>query len=381
MNVCIVALGAYPLINKAYKEDKKGIGGPSVHQFLLAKELSINKCQVTVIAYKEGNPSFEKFDRINVITFPKVNYKSAVLSKLVNLIYLWISLFKARSDVYFNAGGITIAISSFCKLMRKKYIYEIASDAWVNKGLITKHIKKFNRSTFSLDRIGNYFDIVFSNAIIVQSEFQKRMLELNYKKNSTIIKICFPLSKETHFENSSTLTVLWVGSISEVKQPDLFLKLAEQFPSIKFQMIGGCLGEQDLYYRIKTKAQTIPNIEFLGVVPFHKINDYYLKSDILVNTSMFEGFPNAFIQAWMNYVPVVSLNANPDKVICTNNLGFHSKTFDQLVKDVRTLIEDETLRYKIGENCRRYVEKDHDLSKNILQYLDVFKTVAVRVGE
>ena len=131
----------------------------------------------------------------------------------------------------------------------------------------------------------------------------------------------FPLTKGEMPEKANPPIVLWVGSMAEVKQPELFVKLAEAIPEARFQMIGGHSGNQELYDWMKAAAGRISNLEFLGVVPFDEIDEYFGRASILVNTSMFEGFPNAFIQAWMHYVPVVSLNAGSDGLICENGLG------------------------------------------------------------
>ena len=76
-----------------------------------------------------------------------------------------------------------------------------------------------------------------------------------------------------------------------------------------------------------------------------------------------------------NYVPVASLNADPDELICKNEMGFHSKTFDPLVEDVKTLLNNEALGEEIGMNGRKYVDREHDITKNILGYIEVFEHI------
>jgi glycosyltransferase involved in cell wall biosynthesis len=57
-------------------------------------------------------------------------------------------------------------------------------------------------------------------------------------------------------------------------------------------------------------------------------------------------------------------------------MGLHSRTFEQLVKDVKTLLENEQLRKEMGENARRYVEKNHDITKIVKQHVEVLNKLA-----
>ena len=60
-------------------------------------------------------------------------------------------------------------------------------------------------------------------------------------------------------------------------------------------------------------------------------------------------------------------------MLCKNGLGFHSKTFDQLIEDVKTLLKNEALREEMGVSGRKYVEQEHDITKNIREYIEVFE--------
>jgi glycosyltransferase involved in cell wall biosynthesis len=72
----------------------------------------------------------------------------------------------------------------------------------------------------------------------------------------------------------------------------------------------------------------------------------------------------------------VSLNVDPDEIICTYNLGFHSGTFNQMVQDVKRLLEDEKLREELGQNGRRYVEREHNIEAIADKYVKILQHVS-----
>ena len=350
--ICFVALRAYPIL--ANKNMGYG-GGPEVLQVLLTTELANRGFQATFIVYGEEQPLIEKMDGINVIKVPNGNK-----SKISKVLLIWKAMKKANADIYYHHSGAPGIASIFCQSNRKKFVCHIGSDACVIKGVKGyRHYK---------------LDIKLADVILVQSEFQKLMLMKNFNRNGILIRNFFPISKRENPKKPSVPIVLWVGAMAYIKRPWLFLKLAKKIPNGRFWMIGG-IGNGKLYGFIKEVSKKIPNLNFLGYVPFYEIDEYFKKASILVNTSEFEGYPNAFIQAWMHYTPVVSLNADPDEVICKCRLGFHTRTFEQMVQDVKNLTENKELRERIGRNCRSYVEKKFDYNKIVHQYIKVFSKI------
>ena len=377
IKICFASMSAYPLLSG---ENPKNILGPDVFQVLLAKELIKHNFKVTFITHNESGAPIEYIGGIEIINIRRDNYRLSKINTVLNILRTWNAMRKANVDIYIQRGGIAGFFSPFCKLMNKKYICQIASDAPVNRELIDRKTKEFNLSKYSIGTFGYWLDIKLADAVIVQNEYQRAMLKKNFgEEECVLIKKPVPLTEWGMPEKANPPIVLWIGSMADVKQPESFVKLAEAIPEGRFQMIGGCSPyNQEFYNGIKEKSKRIPNFEFLGVIPFREVNEYFSRASILVNTSMFEAYPPyAFIQAWMNYTPVVSLGDNSDEIICRYNLGFHSKTFQQLVEDVKILLRDEQLREELGRNGRQYVEKEHDIKKIIAKYIELFD----RVGE
>jgi glycosyltransferase involved in cell wall biosynthesis len=53
----------------------------------------------------------------------------------------------------------------------------------------------------------------------------------------------------------------------------------------------------------------------------------------------------------------------------------YSKTFNQLVEDVKTLLKNEKLRDEMGVNGRKYVEREHDTTHIIIEYVKLFDRI------
>ena len=362
--ICFVDLGAYPLLAK---KNMGFAGGASVQQVLLAEELVKYNFEVSFITYTDGKAHIEHIGDIKVIKVYK-REDAPTLSFLAKAWYIWRAMKEANADIYFHESGAAGVVSLFCYLTREKFVRYISSDAEVDKKM-TEYISR-------IGRLGNWLDIKLADAVVAQSEFQRKMLKESFGRESLIIRNAFPLSNQKMSEKTNPPIVLWVSTIREIKQPELFLKLAKAIPKGSFQMVGGVeYNNPAVYNNVKESSESISNLHFMGFVPFHEIDQYFEQASIFVNTSKYEGFPNTFIQAWMHYMPTVTLNADPDGLICKNKIGFHSKTFNQLVEDVKLLLKNRQLREERGRNAMRYVEKEHDITDIVRKYVKVFDHV------
>lgn len=348
------------------------IGGAEVDQFLLAKELPGSSFDITFITYSDGGDTVEYFNNMRIIkAYEREDASNLTLcSKALSLFY---EMYKAKADIYFHSAGASGIVALFCLLNNKKFIYRIPSDRDVDNKLSFPCEKRYRW-------LLNKMDINLADCIIAQSEYQKELVKKNFNKKSIVIKNAFPIKPIEVKKPSNRPIVLWVGTIGKVKQPELFLELAISITNTDFIMIGGPGNDLEFYNKIKNKAKQIPNLSFLGFIPFGKIDTYFIKASVLVNTSMFEGFSNTFIQAWMNCVPVITLNSDPDEIVCKYKLGFHSKTFEQLILDTKKIIEDVRLCNQMGKNGRDYVEREHDIKKIVDKYVVIFNKLCETIG-
>jgi len=366
--ICFCALSAYPLL---VNTDIQFIGGAELQQVLIAKELNRRGYEVAFIVFDHGQPPLEEINGISIFkTIPPRSTFRNTRTMFIALRTIWNSLKKANADIYFQecSGFLTGVIALFCQIYNKKFIYQLASDMDIDQ----KYLKEMG--TFS--RWAYRFGLKKAHRIIAQSIFQKDLVQKNLSLDAIIIKNPIQISRDKIPKKSEPPIVLWVGTIKpNWKQPEVFLRLAREIPHAKFQMIGGAAANQEYYKNIEREAKTLSNLEFLGFVSHHKKMECFKNASILVNTSSVEGFSYTFLEAWENYVPVVSLNIDPDEIICKYSLGYHSKEFKRLIQDVKELVYDKSKREYMGKKGREYVEKEHEIGTVIDKYSLIFDSM------
>ena len=238
------------------------------------------------------------------------------------------------------------------------------------------------KSVVDLKNIPYRFGVKYCNNVICQTLRQRDLLRQTIGRDGIVIKNLYqPPNRRHKQKDTSMLKVIWVGRTDRGKRPELFLKLAKNLPEFRFWMIGPKAGPSNAAYKyyckIKEEASKIKNLDFIGFVPHDKIDKYYAESSLFINTSPSEGFPNTFLEAWGNYIPIVTLGFDPDEIICRYRLGIHSKTFNQMVEDVKTLLKNEKLRIEMGMNSWRYVRKEHDIKKIVKEFEKVIDQLIV----
>ena len=101
-----------------------------------------------------------------------------------------------------------------------------------------------------------------------------------------------------------TARILWIGRVSPEKRPDRLLDLAETCPHLRFDLVGPADGGA-FATEILHRAATLSNVSVHGTVAREKVYEFYRRAACLCSTSLFEGFPNTFLEAWSQGRPVV----------------------------------------------------------------------------
>lgn len=192
----------------------------------------------------------------------------------------------------------------------------------------------------------NYFALSLVDGIVFQHSGQ---VPRGFNGRYEIIYNSYPRI-EVAAGPPSTRYVLWVGNLKKIKNPEYFLRLASDLEDtgVEFWMVGGI--QNDAYRRLLGDASSLPkSFRYLGFQNQSAINSLMKGSLFLVSTSAHEGFPNVFIQAWLQRKAVVSLYVDPGELLVKERIGLCSGDYETFKADVARLIADPGLRESIGE--------------------------------
>jgi glycosyltransferase involved in cell wall biosynthesis len=139
----------------------------------------------------------------------------------------------------------------------------------------------------------------------------------------------------------------------------LVLDLAACMPEVSFHMIGGEDARTgSLYHEIKERSATVPNVLFEGPKSYEEVEQRMAHTQLLINTSESEGFPNTYMQAWVRGTPVVAM-FDPDGLIEREGLGAAVSTLEQMSTAIRGLLRDQENWGRVSTRCRQYVSARH----------------------
>ena len=130
--------------------------------------------------------------------------------------------------------------------------------------------------------------------------------------------------------------------------------------------------DKKYYEKIERLSGAVPNLSFLGAKSFEEVNGLLSESRLLVCTSEFEGFPNTFLQAWSQSVPVVS-TVNPNDLLTEYKLGEYVATQEGLCESVESLVSNPLCYQSYEEAIQGYFLLNHSAEHAFDKLMDYLR--------
>lgn len=332
-------------------------GGAQYQAKCLADMLKARQdVEIFYLAHKV--PANREQDGYRIVHFGP-GQRTGTLHVLASLPALYRALKRLRPAVVYQRSLMpyTGVCALYCKRHGARFVFHVASDWDVRRQAPSGSVfRRLSR------RIAEY-GLHRADILVTQTQDQARLLRSEYGLETTAVIPNFHPAPEPDVVTRprDRRRVIWVANFKAVKNPEYFVELAERFADrteVQFVMIGR--GAEDPRYRpLFERIARLPNLDYLGELPIERVNREIAASDILVNTSTTEGFPNTFIQAWLRAVPVVSCWVDPDGCLSSGRAGVLAGSRERLPVVISELLADPERLNRLSESARAYGYANH----------------------
>lgn len=349
------------------KHVQDSIGGSEIQCDLIAMNLKKFGHDVT---YGIIHPKKNRYELGYDVAVLKKNYFTS----------LYRTLKKVRPEIVYwrHNKNYLLLTALFVRLFRAKFIFAVSSlsdtKRWRRSGIIPLGSdEKFKKNFFSPKELAKLLISVKNSVKSFVNFFGFHFVDGVVALNADYVHKT-PPKKQITIHNSMLLNhipfawdkpfIVWVSNLKPVKHPEKYVELSAHFvdTGVDFLMVGAQRRKQ--YEFVRDREKLPPNLRFLGPKPVEEVNGILRASLFMVHTCDPEGFGNNFIQAWLNAKPTVSLFFDPESMIRNNKIGFFSGSMEQMVRDVKNLIENEPLRLQMGRKAEKFARENFDPEKN-----------------
>lgn len=153
--------------------------------------------------------------------------------------------------------------------------------------------------------------------------------------------------------------------------------LAPRYPHI-FLRIMGEGNEKEALLKLVEARKMEDHVQFVGRIPREEVMPYYQEASVFVLPSFNEGMSNAMLEALATGLPIIATQTGgTDELVENgeNGLVVRMKDSADLAEKIEKVMQDETLRKKMGEKSRLRAQKQswEEVSR---QYADLYNNVA-----
>ena len=308
------------------------------------------------------------------------------------IIYRWLKtiftiykLGKNKDLIFVNGLGTETTIANI--FLKKKIIRKIVGDpVWeraYNKGKISENFDEFQARNYglsiSLQKKVRNFSIKNSDLVITPSQHLKNfILNLGFKNKIETINngITIPEESAKKFTNNQTNITIVSRLVTHKNIEKIIAAISDLNNSlIKLNIIGDG-PELNQLQSIASRSNNKENVIFHGKLQRDDINSIFLKSDIYIQASNYEGLPHSLLEAMSYGIPVLCTPVGECKELLGNeDRGYELDlpvSKDNIKSKINEIISDKNTASKKGEDGKVFVTETYSLTNTFKLYKNLF---------
>ena len=182
-----------------------------------------------------------------------------------------------------------------------------------------------------------------------------------YSRIQTKAIATLPVGVDTAFfcppeeRSNTTPVVLFAGTLIERKGPQHVIDAASRFPNALFRLVGSArLGFGEVL-RHKIEQSSLKNVKLEGPKTQSELLQVMRASDIFLLPSRLEGLPKVTLEASATGLPCIVFRDYQTPSVIAGVTGFQVGSLDEMMQALEKLIEDRSLRQRMGSAARTHV--------------------------
>jgi glycosyltransferase involved in cell wall biosynthesis len=303
----------------------------------------------------QGGKLFLKLREEGYEVYKKSRYRNRLLRFLDTLYFVTLCSHKYEVILIqmfgLRAFIIEDIVSFIAQLLGKRHIVIIRGGAF---------IEFFESHPSWVRRVLGRSDAILTPSKYIQKNLNLNGFNVNYLPNFIEIEK-FPY---LYIPAKGGARLLWVRAFNDIYNPELAIytvnNLKNTFPNIKLTMIGPDQGTLNHCLVLINELALQEHIDIVGYVSNDNLTKYYCSHDVYLNTTNYESFGVALIEAACSGIPIVSTNAGEIPFIWKHEetmLIVPTKDLNDFTTEVSKILIDENLKLFLSKNARHVAEQ------------------------
>ena len=358
------------------------IGGPATFVPKIAKYFQDELNYEIEILTLSDNKNSNINDDFSV---KRIDRNLPIIYRWLKTIFTIYKLGKNKDLIFVNGLGTEATIANI--FLNKKIIRKIVGDpVWeraYSKAKISESFDEFQVKNYgfsiSFQKKVRSFSIKKSDIVVTPSKHLKNfILNLGFKNKIEIINNgVFIPEENTNIFTNDQINITIVSRLVAHKNIEKIIKAISDLnsPLINLNIIGDG-PELNQLQKISLESNNKDNIIFHGKLNRDDINHIFLKSDIYIQASNYEGLPHSLLEAMSYGIPVLCTPVGE----CKEILGNEDRGYildlpvskNNIKSKISQIIGEKDIANKKGERGKDFINEKYNLTNSFNLYKNLF---------
>ena len=358
------------------------IGGPATFVPKIAKYFQDELNYEIEILTLSDNKNSNINDDFSV---KRIDRNLPIIYRWLKTIFTIYKLGKNKDLIFVNGLGTEATIANI--FLNKKIIRKIVGDpVWeraYSKAKISESFDEFQVKNYgfsiSLQKKVRSFSIKKSDIVVTPSQHLKNfILNLGFKNKIEIINngVFIPEENTNIFTNDQINITIVSRLVSHKNIKKIIRAISDLNDPLIYLNIIGDGPELNQLQKISLESNNKDNIIFHGKLNRDDINHIFLKSDIYIQASNYEGLPHSLLEAMSYGIPVLCTPVGE----CKEILGNEDRGYildlpvskNNIKSKISQIIGEKDIANKKGERGKDFINEKYNLTNSFNLYKNLF---------